>query len=257
MTLLASLSEALDKAIQAKQVVGKYSLDNPALTQVLIKQNFLSTRHEALDREVDQQITRRPHVDMKRYQGAGYVDRGEQVVKGHNIRTSNLRIGLANNDWRLVGIWKTEGLVPADPRFPRGAKINKVTVVQDWRRRDAVDDGHRPELLPGMDAAKHAERIAELEAMPKVADLDQKTLDLVRELNGHRKWKDCFVWWNPPGKYPGTNPHKLEDQADGILTINLRGPSWDHEAENAATSLVVHDHQLMVIDNLLPGGEEE
>ena len=257
MTLLTSLAEALDAAIQAKQVVGQYGLDNPALTQILIKQNFLDDRHERLGQEVDEKITRRPHVDMKRYQGAGYVDRGQQVVVGHNIRTSNLRIGLANNDWRLVGIWKTEGLVPADHRFPRGAKINKVTVVQDWRRRDAVDDGHRPELLPGMDATKHAERIAELEAMPKVVDLDQKTLDLVRELNCQRKWKDCFVWWNPPGLYPSTDPAKLEQQHDGILTINLRGPSWDQEAERAATALVVHNHQLMVVSNLPPGGEEE
>lgn len=255
-TLLTSLAEALDAAIQAKQVAGKYSLGDPTLTQILIKQNFLGDRHERLEQEVDEKITRRPHVDMKRYQGTGYVDRGQQVIVGHNIRTNTLRIGLTNNNWRLVGLWKTEGFVPVDPRNRRGPQIKKITVVQDWRKVDDVDDGVRPNAS-WMDAVALAAKSAEKDALPKIKVLAPEVLSLVRELNGHRKWKDCFVWWNPPGLYPSTDPAKLEQQDDGILTINLRGPSWDQEAERAATALVVHNHQLMVINNLPPGGEEE
>lgn len=256
MVLLTSLSEALDAAIKAKQVVGQYGLQDQALTQIFIKQNFLGDRHERLEQEVDEKIPRRPHVDMKKFQGTGYVDRGQQVVVGHSIRTSNLRVGLTNNAWRLVELWKTEGFVPTDPRNRRGPQIKKTTVVQDWRRIDDVDDGIRPNA-PWMDAATLAAKSAEKDALPKIKVLAPEVLDLIRELNGRRKWKDCFVWWNPPGLYPSTDPSKLEEQKDGILTINLRGPSWDQDADKAATSLVVHNHQLMVIANLPPGGEEE
>ncbi|TAK57594.1 hypothetical protein EPO17_01600, partial [Patescibacteria group bacterium] len=252
MTLLTSISEALEKAIQAKQVVGQCSLQDPTLTQILIKQNFLDDRHERLGKEVDEKIQRRPHVDMKKFQGAGYVDRGVQVVVGHNIRTSNLRVGLTNNNWRLVDIYKTEGFVSVDPRNRRGPQVKKITVVQEWRRIDDVDDGIRPNAL-WMDPATLAAKSAEKDALPKIKVLAPEVLDLVRELNNRRKWKNCFVWLNPPGLYPSTDPTKLEEQKNSILTINLRGPSWDQEAEEAATSLVVHDHQLMVIDNLPPG----
>jgi hypothetical protein len=161
----------------------------------------------------------------------------------------------------LFALYKTTGWVK-DQNNPRGPQLEKTTVMQEWCRLENIDDGSRPtkEGVPieqtaaelGISVEKLQQKLAALDTLPKVKVLGAGTLDLIRELNREKAWKDAFVWINPPGMYPDRSG-QLAMQKDGILAINVRGPSWDQNAKGANNALVVHNHQLMVVKNLQPG----
>ncbi len=244
---------------------GQFGLEDPRLTVIQVRMSFLGNQHRALARAVDEKITTRPGTDFKKIQGAKYVPLGKEVIRAHDVRMTNLNAGLQNNNWRLFALYKTTGWVK-DQNNPRGSQLEKTTIMQEWCRLENIDDGARPtkEGVPieqtaaelGISVEKLQQKLAALDALPKVKVLGGDILELIRELNRKKTWKDVFVWENPPGMYPDRSG-KLAMQNDGILAINVRGPSWDQNAEDATNSLVVHNHQLMVVKNLPPGEMEE
>lgn len=244
---------------------GQFGLEDPSLTVVQVRMSFLGNQHRALARAVDEKITTRPGTDFKKLQGAKYVPLGKEVIRAHDVRLTNLSAGLRNNNWRLITFYKTTGWVK-NQMNPRGPQLEKTTIVQEWCRLENIDDGARPtqEGVPIEQTAKDLsltveqlqQKLAKLDALPKVKVLGGDTLELIRELNRQKTWKDAFVWWNPPGMYPDRSG-QMTKQDDGILAINVRGPSWDQNADGADNALVVHNHQLMVVKNLPPGEMEE
>lgn len=247
------------------RIDGQFGLEDPTLTVIQVRMSFLGNQHRVLAREVDEKISTRPGTDFKKIQGAKYVPLGKEVIRTHGVRITNLSAGLRNNNWRLVELYKTTGWVK-NQYDPRGPQLEKTTIMQEWLRFENMDDGSRPtqDGIPiektaasfGISVEHLQQKLAALDALPKVKVFGADTLDLIRELNRGKAWKDAFVWENPPGMYPDRSG-QLVMQEDGILAINVRGPSWDQNARGANNALVVHDHHLMVVKNLQPGEMEE
>ena len=246
---LATLADVMGEAFAKNTfaVKGQYDLTDLKLTKIHVKLNFLEEQHGQLAEWVDEKITIRPHVDFKRKQGVRYVDLGKQVMTTNWGRLNLLRIGLTNNDWRLTALYKYQSRVP--DQKDRRKILLRTTVVQEWTRRSEVDDGARPTLPSALENPAVVEKIAALDALPKIRALDGEELEVVRELCSRRQWKNIFVWMNPPGMYPDQTG-ELTHQEDGILTINARGPGWDNNPDDAAASLVVRGHKLIDVSNL-------
>jgi hypothetical protein len=164
-------------AIRKGTLLGGALLDVPAVT---LKFSFYEDEFSAL---IPPGIEDNGHYDSRAEKG--YKDDGRQEIQAHGADLSSVRIGLANNGYRVMDAWMTHKFDPdMRPKARPGTKRKKIVIDVCFAK--------------GVEAT----------------ELDAKVQEGLRVLTGQTKWKDVVVWVNPDN----------ELSSGGSISINARGP---------------------------------